>query len=375
MLFVSGTLFVADFITPAALNTGRLLAGCCNGMIYIVVLKQIGDNTPPYYRGVITTGISSMAAMGSFLSALILVSGKAMRLLDLDQMIGFATLGSALAAVIATRFSKYDSVVQLIDSGREREAIDMLIKLRKEAHGNSLAIRNEFDELKAMVNEARAEAKELPKHIFSGGNKSVLKLVIALRLLKMLASNFAFYLVSVLWLANEISFEWSLVVFSASRICALRIPMSLIDLIGRRYMLLSSVTFAGVLLLLMGTVGNLYHNDIFHHSAIFWVLGISGCMLQVAVSLGLDPLQHIYTIEAFPLAKRTTSLVFVTCVEHFVHILFVTTFLSLFMMSSLIYCFVTCAGGFWLFKKLPETRGMTLRQCQSKFNTERSPMQ
>lgn len=62
VLFISGILFVAGFMSLPALNVGRLLAGCCNGMVYISVLKQIGDNIPSSYRGTITTKLSLLAA-------------------------------------------------------------------------------------------------------------------------------------------------------------------------------------------------------------------------------------------------------------------------------------------------------------------------
>lgn len=362
-----------------AMNVGRLLAGCCNGMIYIGVLKQIGDNAPAYYRGGITAKISLLSALAALLSCLILIIGAVSHPLNLDQMIGFVTLGFALASAITTRFSKYDSVVQLIEEVREREAIDMLIKLRKEPH-ETWSIRNEYDELKAMVREKSAEAQTNPKHIFSGGNQSVLKLIVELKLLNLLATNYVLHFISVALLANAVNMFLALAIYPSIRIFALIEPLTLVDKSGRKHLLLVSVICTGLTLLAMGIEGTLVGFKIVHGPSMLWIIGVTGCLVQLFASVGLEPIQNIYTAEAFPLAKRTVSLIFVNCVEHLVHIIMIVTFVTLtfvqmtYLITVFIYAFALIIGGVCVFKRLPETRGLTLRQCHNEFNKHRLPI-
>lgn len=361
------------------MNVGRLLAGCCNGMAYIEVLKKIGDNSPTSYRGALTVKISMLAALGSLMGSFALIFGTLTRGINLDQMIGFATLGLALASAITTRFSKYDSVVQLIDEGREREAVDMLIKLRKEPH-ETWPIRNEFDEMKAMVNEANVEAHTLPKHIFSGGNQSVLNIVLELKFINLLASNYVLYFVSILLVANRITALLAVSIFPSIRILALLIPMMMADKNGRRHILMVSVIGTGASLFAMGLLGIIARYGNVQLSIVLWFVAIAACLLQAFVSIGLEPVQHIYAVEAFPLAKRTTSLILVTCMEHLIHIIFIILFVSFsfipntYVLTIFLYSIGIIFGGLWLFKRLPETRGLNLRQCQNEFNKSRVPV-
>lgn len=361
------------------MNVGRLLAGCCNGMIYIGVVKQIGDNASPSYRGTMAAKLSILSVFGLFISSLVMIRGAVGSEGLHDQMIGFATLAFALASAIYTRFTNYDSVVRLIDEGREREAIDMLIKLRKERH-ESCEIRNEFDEMKAMVSEANTESQSRPKHIFSGGNGSVLKAVIELKILNLFATNYVLYAASLLLFANWFHVNLTLVFFPVARLGAALFAVILCEKYGRRKLFLISVIGTGSSLTLLGILGIIYVVGIEQNNAIHLAAAIVACFVQIFTFIGLDPIQHVYAVEAFPLAKRTSSLIFVTCLEHLLHILMIVSFVLMPVIQAtytiliIVYAIAIFVDGLRMYKCLPETRGMTLRQCQNEFNKKRSPV-
>lgn len=231
-----------------------------------------------------------------------------------------------------------------------------------------------------MVVEANAEAQTFPKHIFSGGNQSALRIVIELKILNLLASNYVLYFISIALLANRVHVVLALALYPSVRIFTLFVPMIFADLKGRRHLFLISVILTGASLFTMGIMGVIGVFDIVVMSPMLLMIGITGCLVQAFVQLGLEPVQHIYSVEAFPLAKRTTSLIFVNCIEHLVHIFLIITFVTLtfvqftYLISIFIYSVAIFIGGICLHKRLPETRGMTLRQCHNAFNRTRLPI-
>lgn len=371
----SGIVFVGGVVSGGyygwiIMNMGRALAGLCNALNYIDMLKRIGDNAPATYRGVVTSKISLSIALSSLISVLVKITGLTVFGLDLDQLIGFLTIGCALAAALTIRFSRYDPMMHLIDSGREREAMDLLIKLRKEVH-QTIAIRNEYNEMKAMVNEARAESHTLPNHIFSRGNRSPIIRVLQLKFVNLMASNCIIYIVSVA-LVTRVDIFLALVMFPMARIIMIIVPMILVDKVGRRKLYLMSTICTSVSLYALGILASVEFS--YKRAVLNWATGIAGFVVISFTSMGMDLMQNIYSVEAFPLAKRTNSLAFVTFLEYSGQLVLVVIFNGpfdpfIFVCTAFICAIIVSVAGLLLYRRLPETRDLSLRECHNIFNT------
>lgn len=358
----------------------RFLAGLCFGFVYISIISHIGDNVNKALRGYVLSSITVIVTVVILCGLPATIHGYSP--INWHQLVGMWTILFAMIAMLCAWFYNYESVAFLIKNGRELEALDTLRRLRDETE-ETWALRNEFEEIKLMVIEDYSVPADIKSmSIFYGGNARPLILITTLKALFVFTTNLPIFLFTILLIYPVVGALWGFVIIVTARIVPVIFPILLADRLGRKRFLLISGSGCGSFMTLFLIAYLLLPYEplnapgvlSFEYVPMFLLIGF-----HMFAALGTDPIQHIYSAEAFPLDKRTKSLAFVTCVEYALHVVTVVwvfvgsvNFITESVTSFLV---ITCTGIFamtiWLNRVLPETRGMSLRQCRNEFNLEK----
>lgn len=348
------------------LAVGRYLAGVAYGIIYISVITHIADNNGQNTRAKAIIDISLLTSNIPVIPLIWLIQNKDTSMSSISALniyFGAIVIVLAVLGVFCAMIYSYESIPALINQGKENEAMETMLKLRGES-SETWAVRKEFDEMKLMVIEDFTKCLR-EESIFQGGNLRPLLMIAALKLLNLLTINLPLYFLSI-----EIYF------LPFVRILMLIGTQLLCERIGRKYLLLISGCLCGTAALAITITKTIIFAGYSFDLSTFWVLVISLSVLFMFAGSGIAPIQQVYAAEAFPLNKRFKSLTFVTCVEYIGHLVLIVWIFWLpaaaLLDNLLVLFYITTVGiivfMIWLYLSLPETRGMSLRQCRDEFN-------
>ncbi|ESW03844.1 hypothetical protein PHAVU_011G046600 [Phaseolus vulgaris] len=146
----------------------------------------------------------------------------------------------------------------------------------------------------------------------------------------------------------------------------------MMDRVGRRPMLLSSVGGMVVSFLILGIVFTIIEQS---ESKPMWAIGLSITMVLVFVatfSIGAGPITWVYSAEIFPLRLRAQGVAAGVVVNRITSGVITMTFLSLTKAITVggtffLYCGIAATGGLFFYIALPETRGKTLEDMEASF--------
>ncbi|XVF67372.1 hypothetical protein PTKIN_Ptkin10aG0115700 [Pterospermum kingtungense] len=146
----------------------------------------------------------------------------------------------------------------------------------------------------------------------------------------------------------------------------------LLDRIGRRALLLSSVGGMVLSLVLLG-----FSLTIINHSEtkLVWAIGLCLTMVMAFVaffSIGMGPLAGIYTSEILPLKLRAQGMSMGVAVNRVMSGVFSMTFISLYKAITIggaffLFAGIAAIGWVFFYVCLPETRGKTLEEMECLF--------
>lgn len=297
---------------------------------------------------------------------------------DVDLLLGIVTFVYAIIALLTIPYLTYESVPFLIQQRRERKGLENIIKLRNEST-DTWAIRNEFDEMRLMVIEDyRAPGKD-HRNIFADGNVRPLLLIIGVRVMFLLASSLPFQLTATIFtklLPSHNGMQYAMMILLGSRVGLGIFPVLFTDKLGRKCFLFTSGMLCGVCMIVQGITLLLDDYEVIDLEE--WVPGTLFICFYMFASIGIDNVGNVLTAEAFPLAKKAWSIAFAMVIEHTIQCLLLIWLISVrlaydhMLAVILVTGFGIIALSLWLQKVLPETRGMSLRQCRDEFNKTRA---
>lgn len=346
----------------------RFLAGFSFGFIYIVLTTQIADNVMKSVRGYMLITFSMTITFGYALG-LGFSENSWKSVQYMGWIFNIVLISFPIASLILTHFVTYEPVTMLLKMGLEAEAQNVLHESRNGLIEASI-IQYEIVERKLMLiedydNEENQCCGLL--NVCGNGNVMPIILMVLLRILNVFTSNVYFFILSALSIHRDLNFIIHIVLM-ATRILILIIPKYSIDKLGRKNLLLASGLGSGLLLLPFAAK----HMDYIEIRAD--LLAIITFGIHIFAALGIEPVQHIYVAEAFPLSKRNGSLAIVTCIEYILQgvitiwvMLGQTVCLHIVLLMS---PFAVLLLTIILFIKLPETKSMPLRKCRDQFNNK-----
>ncbi|XP_023530150.1 polyol transporter 5-like [Cucurbita pepo subsp. pepo] len=154
--------------------------------------------------------------------------------------------------------------------------------------------------------------------------------------------------------------------------CSILIATFLIDRIGRRPLILTSVAGKVVSLTMLATSLTIINNS---HEKVRWaiVVCIATILADVAFfSIGLGPMVFVYSSEIFPLRLRAQGVSVGIIVNRITSAVVTMTFLSLYRAITIggaffLYAGITAVGWLFFYLVFPETRGRNLEDVQGVF--------
>lgn len=308
------------------------------------------DNTTREIRGTI---LRSVAYSNVFI--FLFVAGMTIMMPYMEGTkiaIGMIHMIAALLVLILTYFCTYNSFMQsLLRSHNENDIVNEMLTIRNERNQRGRTL-NDLNQLKLRMNED----KTLGGNIFSHGNLRPLLLVIGARALSVLVNN-------ILVLAIIASSTNFVAVYLFKFLFGWMTIMTVADRIGlNRFFYVGGIIWGLVTLLLMALLFLDYLRYTYAAAMTLLLLGYT------LISIGVEAISYNQLSEAFPLAKRAWSIVFVTLAEtvvNFIVLMFYVQmpyFLLIFVSVAVIT--VCC----YLLKLMPNTHGETLRRARDMFS-------
>lgn len=347
-----------------------MLAGLSHGIVYVAAIAHSSENAIAEMRG---RQLSSLG-MVSIFSAVIVTGYYGLfafsGIIEIELMMGIVTILYAIIAfALAICYGHLESVVFLMRNGHDREAFEVMCKLRSE-HQETWAIRNELLELQSMIDEEAAGTGS--GNILSDGNAKPLLFCTSTKVMTFLGQNILLnvVLIAVTFVALEgnVNIVYVPLVLTVSRAIGTTLAHFFVDKIGRKVFISAVGGVAGAALLLLGilmmTVAGI--------GTVFVVVVIA---FQVAVGFATDPMQHVITGEAFGVNKKAWSISAAVVVEQALHV--AAMYLGFYLLlttASINSIILICSIGLIvlaaiMYLTLPETRVMSLRRCRDEFGS------
>ena len=278
------------------------------------------------------------------------------------RLIGIISLILSIVSIVVTFIFTEESPVALIRQKMKREALQVMIKVRSETEEN-VAIRNEFNELKAMVEEDELNNKG----IFSDGNARPLLIIFLMKAAFVLSFNYPLNMVmlnssTILDDKNDISVS----ILSAARMIPMVVVLFTIE-IGRRPHFLLGSTGAAILLIGLGIIFQV--NETPSNNLVLTLI----IAFQIFAGIGLGHISDVMASEAFNSLKKARSIAFVTSLELILQMILIAIFQLTDSTNSARVIILSACGAcilpitILLYFKLPETAKMSIRQTRSEF--------
>ncbi|XP_055591360.1 facilitated trehalose transporter Tret1-like [Uranotaenia lowii] len=350
----------------AGVAVARVLIGFGHGVAFLVLPIHASEIVINRQRGANVASISNSVIVGALIFGIISpmeMYNFGMNPLRLIGIVGIVLTGFGGLLSI---FIFYESPVFLMKRGRDDKAIKAMMKLRTESV-ETWELRNDFDELKAMISEEEQHSKS----IFSDGNLRPLIVLALAKVATVLSFNMALNVVRILILSTlflTTTYNTSAMIISGVRVVVTFIAMLTVDRFGRKMSFTFSSLTSGILLTVLGVfflISQSIHRDV----AIGMVLAY-----EVLASLGLTFIPDVYLSEAFPLIKKSASIGVIQTVENICQLIFVCIMhlgVRVYIGDVLVGCGAPLlALSVVFFLLLPETARMSLRQSSAEFSKQ-----
>lgn len=343
----------------------RSMIGFGHGYAYLTTIVHASEIVTQKMRG-ITVATLNFCVMSS-----ILVCGAFTMGLDRDkhgfgamQWMGITGAIYAVMGFIFVPIFTRESPVQMIRQKKFDQAVSLMVRLRNES-SETWSIKNEYNELKAMVEEDETSTP----NIFTERNIRPLLLITLLKIGSVLSFNFGVNMIRLkygtMFIADD-GTDLTVMALMGFRMAAAAFSLFTIDAKGRRIHFLVSFGGTSAALTVMGIV------VAFTSSDISWIFNVLQIVLEVAGGFGVGMISDVYTSEAFNTIKKPKSIMFTTAIEYILHVVIIaitynitsTTFHWIFLTGSGI-CILAIT--IFLHKELPETAKMSIRQTRNEF--------
>lgn len=363
-LLISSILFITGYDFFELILCARLLAGLAHGIVYITTITHLAENLVKEIRGRVLALVNYMLITAIFLAAAIYGTVTEDNLEKADMYFGVAGAIASTLGLIFTQLLTKESVTLLLRQDKDRDVLRIMMSLRDETVETE-QIRIEMAELKLMITEEANEGL----NIFFNGNLRPLLLITITKVLGVFTNNMILngLMISMTQLTTTEDIT-HMGILTLSRFLLAIFSLLAFDSFPRKKIL--SITGASmVIVLLIYSVISLGY--MFEINGI-WMPIVFFVAFQVIVSLGIDPMQHVLTAEAFnSTPKAYWSIAFATTVEHLLQIAAILVYQAAGMINVNMVMFPTAFVSLLLHCVLeffvPETNGYSIRQTRINF--------
>lgn len=343
----------------------RLLIGFSFGYSYLVCIVHASEIMTQKLRGMVVLSFNFIVLSSILVNESIIIStDHEKHAFGTMQWFGIYGAIFGVLGMIFLPFLTHESPVQLIQRNKENEALSIMIKVRNEST-ETYTIRNEFNELKTMVEED----KQFSPKIFLDGNERALIMITLLRVGNVLAFNYGLNMIRYMNTNNifeaEDGVNLSGVLLMTIRMMTAVFTLFTIDNKGRKSHFLISFGGSSVSLILLGFLIFWFNNGI--------IIAIVQILIEIFGGIGIGSVADVYSSEAFATSKKSASIFVTMSIEFALQALIIALTFSTEITKVYSAFYVIVSGGllllitYYLNKKLPETAGMSIRQSRNEF--------
>lgn len=337
----------------------RFMAGSCFGFVYITTLVHIGDNVPQKLRGYVSTTLAMTSLIAKFS-----LSISHVNLIYVPKYVDvfkytWIMMSMIIITLCLTLKKTPEPLTWYLQSKKVHQARNILKDLW-DGIIDPIDIQKDFDEKVKESEEEFVETKEICFiAIFTNGNWKPIVYMLLLRLINVSVAYMHFEnffvqrrpLVIVLYLIAFIPVKYGL------------------DTLGRKHFLYFGILSGVFPLVGYGIIIYMFFGE---HSGISIILFVMFIFFWIPA---LEPVMHVYSVEAFPLSKRNASLAFVTSFDYILNGLVIgyvwplmTNALRESSFSPILWVFAMFPFFLALVYFLPETKRKSIRQCRAMFS-------
>jgi hypothetical protein len=312
-------------------------------------------------RGMIVSTINFCLFIGVFMCASSLTQVYKTRTYEIDptQIIGFNGLVCIIFGLLIAVFVHRESPVFLLKKYKEDEAMIDMIRLRSESH-ETVAIRNEFNEFRVMVNEDSKSSMNLCNYSYAFVVVMILKVIFVCSF-NMPLNNYFLELAKLYFYDAENDLTGD--VLSGVRCITMLITLFVIDFRRIKLFLISSIG-CGIILLACA------YKPVSDESIYAVIVAIS---FQIFAGISIGYMSDIYTVDAVNTRVKPIFIAFTSSLEMLLQILLIVTYFYFDVSNSVlmsIFGFIMLVFGILahpFFSFLPDTSGLSLRNARNKF--------
>lgn len=346
----------------------RFIAGICFGFTYLTTIVQISDNIWKDIRGYMSC---TLAIIPLFAHLITIIKpdidtddDRGNGIIQHNAMPNILMMTLIILTIFNTFKPTFEPIVCSLKLENIHEARNTLTELWKNLIDPKI-IDDEINDKMKMISENGKEMLRFSE-IFKNGNWKPIRSMVLLKFLTIYTSNLFLFRLSIM--SSDVFKETAIVLsIIFMRFFAILPARYCLDKLGRKQFLLFSGLSTGFISFLPITFAIL-NNDYYYNDLIF----ITFVLMHIFGACGIEPVMHTYTTEAFPLLKRYASIALLTCFGYICEgsIMFLLSMVEPMVNDFMLYSmpFVLISVTSLTYALLPETRGMSLRQCRTKFN-------
>ncbi|KAG4067410.1 hypothetical protein HA402_009647 [Bradysia odoriphaga] len=292
-----------------------------------------------------------------------------------EHMVGYLAISFAVMGILLTPCLTYESVTFLLYRNNDRQAVENMMKLRNESVV-TWNISNDLQEMKLMVTEDRMKNQNITKD----SNIRPLLLMTACVAVSVLTSNIILNTRLIQITMTSFMPNWepdsetpdsaciAAVILVTFRFFAGIVMILFGDSFSRKKCLWLSAGLSTVCLLITQILSSFV---LTYTNGVNWIPGAFAVAFQLFVGVGVESMQHVLTSEAFSTAKKYWSTACVAISDSIIQIAIIgigfidsSLFVTIFVYCSIV---IVALLTVLLYIKLPETRGISLRQARNEF--------
>lgn len=350
------------------LMVARALIGFGHGYAYLVVIIHASEVMTQKLRGMIVATfnlvvISSVMICGAFTMSL----DREKHGFGAMQWMGIVGLIYSVMGFVFVPIFTRESPVLLIRQRRYDQAVSLMCQLRHEST-ETWSIKNEYNELKAMVEEDELTSPD----ILLDRNIRPLLLITLLKIGSVLGFNFGLNMIRLKYATmfeSEDGTNYAVMLWMSVRMVSAMFSLFTIDVKGRKAFFIVSYGGSSAILVVMGIVTAIHSK-----ANLSWLMGLLHICFEIVSGFGIGMISEVYSSEAFGTIKKPKSIMFTTGVEFLLHaVLVAATFKAVSTTSNFDWIFMAGSGFLilgitvFLHKELPETAKMSIRQTRTEF--------
>jgi sugar porter (SP) family MFS transporter len=372
LIFIAGTFVVVLSPVFAIFIIGRILIGIAIGIASFVAPLYISEIAPEHIRGalvslnqlLITVGILIAYGVNYYFAA----SGD-WRAMFLAGIIPGTVL--LIGMFLMPRSPRW-----LVFMNRSADAAAVLKKIRGTADVS--------DELGEIERSVRTEGAGTWSDLIAPGVRLPLLLGVGLAILQQATGiNTVIYYAPTIFqfagLAEATASIAATVGIGVVNVLVTLIAIWLVDRAGRRPLLLWSLAGMGIAMLILGVGFALEDSGAGVAAVSLGQITAASLILYVAAfALGLGPIFWLLIAEIYPLSVRGLAMSLATVTNWAANFIIAATFLSLVDLIGesgvfLLYAVVALFAWIFIFKLVPETKGLSLEQIEAYFRSRGRP--